>query len=57
LNRRIGVQEEHRLHSQASSSRRRRGRDAAVELDANVVSLLISYSPVCISGFKTGSSF
>jgi hypothetical protein len=33
----------------------RDGRDAAVELDANVVSLLISYSPVYISGFETGS--
>jgi hypothetical protein len=34
----------------------RDGREAAVELDANVMSLLISYSLVCISGSETGSS-
>jgi outer membrane protein assembly factor BamB len=33
-----------------------RGLDAAVELDAKVVSFLISYSPVCISGYESGSS-
>jgi hypothetical protein len=39
LNRRVGVQEEHRL---PLSGVEFDGRDAAVELDTNVISLLIS---------------
>jgi hypothetical protein len=46
LNRRIGVQKEHRFPLSGVELAPRDGRDAAVELDANVMSLLISYSLV-----------
>jgi hypothetical protein len=48
-NRRVGVQEKHRPLSGVEFAPQARvgdGRDVAVELDVNAMSLLISYSPV-----------